>query len=65
MNIQELCLIPKNILENILASKEVNLLKKEKSISPFDNKISKPNLENNIKSLFSGKVKLDSALDLF
>ena len=65
MNIQELCLVPKNILENILASREVNLLKKEKLVSPFDNKISKPNLENNIKSLFSGKIKLDSALNLY
>ena len=65
MNIQELCLVPKNILENILASKETNLLKKEVVDSPFDDKTSKPNLENDIKNLFTMKIKVDNALNLY
>jgi len=65
MNIQELCLVPKNILENILASKETNLLEKEVVDSPFDDKTSKPNLENDIKTQFTTKIKVDNALNLY
>ena len=64
MNIQELCLVPKTVLESILASKETTLLKKNKVTSPFvNNNESKPNLETELKNLFT-KIKLDNALNL-
>ena len=68
MNIQELCLVPKNILENVLASKESTLLRRDEISAPFNtmsiNNI-KPNLENNLKNIFSSKIKLDNALELY
>ena len=68
MNIQELCLVPKNILEDVLASKESTLLRRDEISAPFNtmsiNNI-KPNLENNLKNIFSSKIKLDNALELY
>ena len=68
MNIQELCLVPKNILEGVLASKESNLLRRDEISAPFNtmsiNNI-KPNLENNLKNIFPTKIKLDNALELY
>ena len=66
MNIQELCLVPKNILENVLASKETNLLRKDKIIAPFNTiNTLKPNLEGDLKKIFPTKIKLDNALELY
>ena len=66
MNIQELCLVPKNILENVLASKETNLLRKDRIIAPFNTiNTLKPNLEHDLKKIFPTKIKLDNALDLY
>ena len=66
MSVQELCLVPKTVLESILASKEATLLKKDKVTSPFINNIqNKPNLESELKNLFTTKIKLDNALNLY
>ena len=65
MNIQELCLVPKTVLESILDSKETTLLKKDKVTSTLFNNESKPNLETELKNLFTTKIKLDNALNLY
>ena len=64
--IQEMCIIPKNILQNLIESKEVNILRKDvKPISSENKNVNNINLENELKKSFTSKIKLEKALDLY
>ena len=63
--VQEMCIVPKNILQNLIESKEVNIL--QKNIKPelnLKNNENKINLESELKRIIKPKIKL-KAIDLY
>ena len=66
MIVQEMCIIPKNIVDNIIESKEVNILRKNvmPTLSHKQN-VNEINLEVDLKKIFKTKNKLEKALDLY
>ena len=63
--VQEMCIVPKNILQNLIESKEVNIL--QKNIKPelnLKNNENKINLESELKRIIKPKFKL-KAIDLY
>ena len=64
--IQEMCIVPKNILQNLIESKEVNILRKDVNpVTPENKNVNNINLENELKKSFTSKIKLEKALDLY
>ena len=64
--VQEMCIVPKNILQNLIESKEVNIL--QKNIKPelnLKNNENKINLESELKRIIKPKIKLEKAIDLY
>ena len=64
--VQEMCIIPKNLLQNLIESKEVNILRKNiKPASSQNKNNNKINLEIELKRIIKSKNKLEKALDLY